>query len=230
MTESAARLASAATRPENVSTGRLVARASEFILLFLGLPALFAFRLLNVPLIPFLLFVMACCLIVLLRDRRFDRRQLVNAAALPTQARSIALTFVLGAAGIALFAALYDPARLFELVEQHPLLWLAIMVLYPLLSVYPQELLYRTFFFHRYRVLFRNRYLMILASATAFGYMHIVFQNVIAVAMTLAGGLLFAHRYDKTRSTLASSLEHALYGCFIFTVGLGWYFYSGSIG
>ena len=47
--------------------------------------------------------------------------------------------------------------------------------------------------------------------------------------LTLAGGLLFAHRYRQTRSLLVTSLEHAVLGQWIFTVGLGEYFLAGTI-
>jgi len=55
--------------------------------------------------------------------------------------------------------------------------WVLIFILYPLFSVYPQELLYRTFFFHRYRPLFGGGWGMVIASALAFGFVHIIFRN-----------------------------------------------------
>ena len=70
---------------------------------------------------------------------------------------------------------------------------------------------------------------MILASAAAFAFLHIIFRNGLAVALTFAGGLLFAARYAQTGSLAASTFEHALYGCWLFTVGLGQFFYHGTI-
>jgi uncharacterized protein len=46
--------------------------------------------------------------------------------------------------------------------------------------------------------------------------------------LTFFGGILFAWRYVETGSLLTSSVEHALYGCWLFTVGLGVYFYHGA--
>jgi membrane protease YdiL (CAAX protease family) len=103
------------------------------------------------------------------------------------------------------------------------------MLAYPVLSVYPQGLLYRAFFFDRYATLFPGKWAMILASAAVFAFLHIIFRNWLAVALTFAGGLLFATRYSETGSMATSSLEHALYGCWLFTVGLGQYFYHGTI-
>jgi membrane protease YdiL (CAAX protease family) len=104
------------------------------------------------------------------------------------------------------------------------------MVGYPLFSVYPQGLIYRAFFFHRYRPLLRvapqtRSWILILVSAATFALMHILFHNWIALALTFPGGILFALRYCNTRSLCVSSLEHALYGCFLFTIGLGQFFY-----
>jgi membrane protease YdiL (CAAX protease family) len=103
------------------------------------------------------------------------------------------------------------------------------MIAYPVCSVYPQELVYRAFFFHRYKGLFPNRLLMIGASALVFSYMHIVFQNSVAVMLTLPGGMLFARTYSDSRSTFAVSFEHALYGCFLLTAGLHSYFLRPDI-
>lgn len=99
-----------------------------------------------------------------------------------------------------------------------------VLVLYPILSVYPQGIVYRMFLMERYRPLFPEAWLMILVSAVAFGFMHIVFRNPFAVVITFAGGLLFAWRYERTGSLLVSSVDHAIYGCLMFTVGLGQYF------
>jgi membrane protease YdiL (CAAX protease family) len=57
--------------------------------------------------------------------------------------------------------------------------------------------------------------------------MHIVYRNPLAVVLTFFGGLIFAWRYKVTNSLLTSSFEHALYGCWLFTVGLGDFFYHG---
>ncbi len=93
----------------------------------------------------------------------------------------------------------------------------------------PQGIVYRAFIFARFRDLFAPDWAIILASAVAFGYVHIVFKNALAVGLTLAAGLLFAYRYWQTGSLLVSSFEHALYGCAIFTIGLGRSFYSGAV-
>ncbi len=118
------------------------------------------------------------------------------------------------------------PALFLSLPLQRPLFWALIMVLYPLLSVWPQEIIFRRYLFHRYERLFGNQ--ITTASAITFGYAHIIFLNPLAVALTLAGGLIFARSYAQTRSLKLTGLEHALYGCLVFTIGLGRYFYTGA--
>ena len=124
---------------------------------------------------------------------------------------------------------LYDPGRLFGFISQRPWLWALVMVLYPALSVYPQGLVYRVFVFHRYRDLFPSRWGSIVASAAAFSAVHVVFENWIAPLLTLAGGLLFGWTYERTRSSLVVGIQHAAFGCYLFTIGLGWHFYHGAV-
>jgi membrane protease YdiL (CAAX protease family) len=114
------------------------------------------------------------------------------------------------------------------LPRQAPALWIAVMFIYPLLSVWPQEMVYRAFIYNRYAPLFGQKWGYVAVSALAFGYVHMIFLNGIAIAMTAFGGFLFARDYARHKSLLLVCLEHALYGCLVFTVGLGRFFYSGA--
>jgi membrane protease YdiL (CAAX protease family) len=140
------------------------------------------------------------------------------------------IVVVFGIVAALLGAAVYflAPQLLFNFVKRTPAFWALVMVLYPILSVYPQGIIYRAFFFERYRGVFPNHMLLIVMSAAAFSFVHIIFRNPIAVVFTLFGGLLFAWSYAETGSLFTSSFEHALYGCWMFTIGLGQYFYKGA--
>jgi len=204
-------------------------RLVEYLLLFFGLVGVYiAVHVPGGP-IPVLLVAAAAIVYYLRRpatgfDRaNFWRRDAVSAA-LPGILTLWAAATVLAVAAVAIF----DRDRLFDLPRREPLLWLAIIVFYPLVSVYPQELLYRAFLLHRYAPVFGYGKKAAAASAAAFGFAHLLFGNVIAVAATIVGGWLFARRYQRTQSLLVVSLEHALYGITIFTVGLGQYFYHGN--
>jgi membrane protease YdiL (CAAX protease family) len=201
----------------------------EFTILFILPPILYILDYLPAPIIPILLLVAVICLIILLRDPTFDRRRLWNVSGLKKCFKRILVQFTFNCVWISAAVWILQPDNLLLFIKEAPIIWGFVMVLYPLFSVYPQELIYRAFFFHRYSSLFPNRWIMIFANALAFGYMHIIFQNYIAVILTVGGGYLFARTYDRSRSILASAVEHALYGCFVFTIGLGLYFYHGAI-
>jgi hypothetical protein len=201
----------------------------EFLLIFLAMPLAYRFLPLRIPALPLLWAVAGYAGWQLLRDPRFNRTHLWNAGALPAHLGSLLALFIFVALLLWLAVRWFAPHLLWSFVRQHPAFWAVVMVAYPVLSVYPQGLLYRAFFFERYRFLFPGRWEMIVASAVAFAFLHIIFRNPIAPAFTLVGGLLFAFRYEQTGSLAASCLEHALYGCWLFTVGLGSYFYHGTI-
>lgn len=82
--------------------------------------------------------------------------------------------------------------------------------------------------FDRYKTAFSPR-VLVLVSGVGFGFAHIVFGNWVAPVLCVIGGIMFAQTYARTRSLALVSLEHALYGDFIFTLGLGRYFYHGAV-
>ena len=218
-------------RLEDVARHSRLFLLSEFLLLFIGLPlALFFGLASHLPPLPVLWLVAAYCLVVLLRDPAFDRRQLWNAAPLRRELPQILALFAAGVVVVATLVRLYAPSLFLILPRTQPGFWALILVGYPVFSVYAQALIYRAFLFHRYRQLLPSApatgsATLILASAVTFSLMHILFHNWIAPALTFPGGILFASRYANTRSLAVSSFEHALYGCFLFTIGLGQFFF-----
>lgn len=127
--------------------------------------------------------------------------------------------------GIAIITTVYmlfsDIENLFVVVLNKPLKWLMLLFFYSFFSVYPQELIYRTFYFRRYEALFSNQNLFLLVNAIVFSLAHLFFKNSLVIVLTFIGGLLFALTYKRTKSTLLVSIEHAIYGCWLFTVGMG---------
>lgn len=197
--------------------------------LFVVIPLLFFFRVIPKQFNPLLLLFLAVVVLWLLlrRDPTFDTQMLWNLGAVRTQWKFVLARTAILCALIALGVWLFFPERMFILVRRAPVLWLAVMVLYPFLSVYPQEVFFRAFFFHRYRRLMGQGFGAIVAGATLFGFVHIVFGNWISVLLSGAGGLLFARTYLTSGSLALASIEHALYGNFIFTIGLGEFFFHG---
>ena len=203
-------------------------RAIEFLLLFFAGPALFAYARHRIPAIPALWVLTAGCLSVLLRDPGFDRGRLWNAAVFPLYAPQILALFAGAAVAGAALVLRFAPGVFLNFPRSNPGLWALVMLLYPVLSVYPQGIVYRVFVFERYRELFGAGGGMVLASAAAFAWVHIVFRNRLALVLTFVAGALFAIRYLQTGSLFVSAAEHALYGCGIFTIGLGRSFVHGA--
>lgn len=205
-------------------------RLTEFALLFVAAPLLLAFRLIRVHIILGLLAAALICLLALLCDRGFPKRRLWNSSRFLPRLALVLGTFIVCGALLTGLTAWLMPKEFLYLVRTRPAIWQVIMILYPLLSVYPQEIVYRAFLFHRYRVVFPRPWMLVCASAVAFGLAHVYFWNWTAVGLSLLGGFLFAWTYRRTESLLMAVIEHSLFGCLIFTVGLGEFFYHGTAG
>lgn len=206
--------------------------AAEFALVFLGLPLLAWWQgeALRRWIIPQILLLALVCLVILWRDPAFDRHAL---RAFPRHWQPclvrIGLTFLAGGAALLGWAAWSEDIELFSFPRQRTELWLLVLVLYPLVSALAQELIFRVFLFHRYRALFATPGRRVLASAAAFALAHLILGNWQAPALSLLGGLLFAWTYARTRSLPLVVLEHGLWGDWLFTLGLGRYFYGGHL-
>jgi len=193
---------------------------AELLVIFVGLPLGYRFSPVRIPALPLLWLAAGYALWRQGRDSSFDRHWLWNPAPLAGHLREMLVIFFAAALVLWIGVRWLAPQLVWSFMRQYPSLWAALMVLYPLLSVYPQGIIYRAFFMHRYARLFPAGWVMLVASAAAFAFLHIIFGNLISVVLTLFGGMLFAWRYAETRSLLTSSVEHALYGCWLFTVGL----------
>lgn len=199
----------------------------EFTLLFIVIPLIFYFEWVNIPKIPSLVFLTLFALVVLLRDRTFDRAKLRNIQTGRSFFLTILKRFALVSIVLTIYTYLFFPDLFFVFPKTRPLIWIIVMIFYPLLSALPQELVYRSFLFQRYKILFPRDTVMIIVSSVAFSFLHIMYDNFHAIMLSLLGGLLFTLTYYKSKSLFWVSVEHALYGCFVFTVGLGRFFYEG---
>jgi uncharacterized protein len=207
---------------------RLLFLALEFAGVFVIVPLLIYYRRIpNMP-IPYLLTAALLAFLVLRRDSTFNFSQLTAWGNVRPFLSAILVRDTVCIAGLGIAVYFLAPQHLFSLIRRSLRLWALIFLLYPLLSVYPQELLYRAFFFHRYQPLFGRGWGMLAASALAFGFVHIIFRNWLAVGLCVIGGFLFSLTYQTSGSLLLACLDHAIFGNFLFTIGLGQFFYHGS--
>lgn len=152
-----------------------------------------------------------------------------NACITRRELARIFVRFAVCAAALSALTYWLAPELLLGFVREKPGFWALVMLLYPLISVVPQEIIFRRYVFARYAALFTPRVLL-LVSGVGFGFAHVVFGNWVAPLLCVIGGIMFAQTYARSRSLALVSLEHALYGDFVFTLGLGRYFYHGTVG
>ncbi len=203
----------------------------EFSLIFVGLPlAGYGLRAdLNNWLLPALIILTAVCCLLLLTDPHFKRFRLTGLGEFSAVKKRITTFFLVGALFSGVFYAIVNQDNWFSYPLHSPGRWLMLLVLYPLLSVLPQELIFRTYFFHRYKRIMPNKMVRVWVSALVFALAHLVYANWVALALSFIGGLMFAYTYAHSRSTMVCVLEHSAWGLWIFTLGLGSYLDSGAI-
>jgi len=143
--------------------------------------------------------------------------------------KPVLIRWVLACIAMTVFIYFYDPGRMFGLMERAPLFIPFLMIAYPVLSALPQELVFCSFFFQRYKAFFGEGMMMVWASAIIFAYAHVLYINPVAPTLSLFGGLIFALTYLRTKSLALVTIEHGLYGNYLFIVGLGYYFYGGAV-
>ena len=131
--------------------------------------------------------------------------------------------------GLFIFTFYVFPEKLFIVQKSNPGFIWKIMIFYPFFSALPQEFIFCMFFFARYKSFFGEKTLMVAMSSLAFFLAHILFINWVAPVLGLVGGIIFAGTYKKTKSLLMVSIEHSLYGDTLFFIGLGWFFWGGSV-
>ncbi|MCK8129249.1 CPBP family glutamic-type intramembrane protease [Pseudoalteromonas sp. 2CM39R] len=195
----------------------------EFTLIFVSLPLLgfFLRAYLANWLIPALIILMAVCGMLLLSDPHFKRFRLTSLGQFSAVKRRLFSFFFLGALFSGMFYGIMNQENWFSLPRNSFNDWLMLLLLYPILSVMPQELIFRTYFFHRYKRIMPSKTVRILVSASVFALAHIVYANVLAVLLAFLGGLLFSYTYAQSRSTFVCVIEHSLWGLWMFTLGLG---------
>lgn len=204
--------------------------ATEIAVLYLAMPIItlhlvLGYRLPLFTVLPGLVIVFAGILVL---DRSFSFRRELSSGFRPRHLIWILATFLVLGGIVAFVVSELMPSQFLAMPRERTAIWQRVVTFYPLLSVIPQEIAYRTFFFHRYGPLFRHhRWALIGINGLLFGFGHVLFGNWLAVAGTALTGMIFAYRYERTRSLWAVFIEHTLWGWLVFTVGLGGYFFTG---
>jgi len=204
---------------------KIILRIIEFVLLFFGIPLLIYidrdFVHPSVIILPVLVFIF----LILKKTTDFTFRELfrwgVPGATLRRNGMIVVVCLVLMFA----YTALFEPDQLLNLIRSNPLVFLAMCIFYPVFSAFGQEIIYRTFLFRRYGVLFPKQWAFVVASGIAFSFVHIVYYDPVSMILTLIGGIYLARVYWQTRSVLFTAVLHGVLGIIVFGVGLGQYFW-----
>ena len=210
---------------------------SEFVGLFVGVPLLMAAyfdRVLawgalgSFSLIATIWVLAGLAATLLAVTPGFTFRRIFNGAVF-AEWRLIVGMAALSAAVCVGFVLLLLPGRLLELPLERTVLWLIIVIAYPILSAFPQEVIYRSLFFERYGSLFPSMPAAIAANGAAFGLGHLFFMNPVTVGMTALGGALIGWAYlARGRSLMLAWVLHSLAGQIIFTSGIGIFFFHAG--
>lgn len=202
----------------------------EFVLLCIALPTVIITERLAPYMFAFLWGSAGYCWLVL-RVRYHEHLQDIWKWKAVTWAhmKPILIRWIICCILMTVFIYFYDPDRMLNLWVRRPGFIFFLFVLYPVLSALPQEFIFCSFFFKRYHRFFPSVVAKVIASAIVFAYAHMLFINPVAPTLSLVAGLIFAHTYSKHHSLALVTIEHGLYGNFLFLIGLGWYFYGGAV-
>ena len=189
----------------------------EFFLIFVIFPTLLIFKILPKSALYLGFLLIFFWAFYILRNERFLTK--FN----PKFLILILARFLIFGAILCVFALNLGKFNL-ELPKNHTKFWLILIFIYPLVSAFTQEFIYRKFFFYSYSEILRS--LIIPINALLFAYLHLLYIGYLAFLLTLVGGTLFALTYKRTNSLILCAIEHGIYGDLVFTIGLGRYFYQ----
>lgn len=207
-----------------MADGEKSRRIREIIIIYIVLPLLVKYlfdlegMLKVIPVLVLAVFV----LIILLRDSTFPNGLLVRWA--PVEWKWLLVRVAVVSLFTLVVVWFWYPHLLFEFPQKKVTHYLPALAAYPFISVLPQELVFRSWYYHRYKTVFSDKTSAVFVNSLCFAFMHVVYNNWIAIAGAFAISFIFSYNYHKYRSLPVLVLEHFLYGLVIFTVGLGKFF------
>lgn len=194
--------------------------AFEFFLVYIGLPLCCCLNIWTLPRWGTLVLLSIFAFLIVVGDPSYNKDHLMKLRFPLKIHMNILKRFAVSAAALILFAVLILPDHSLVFSGNNFLRWFIGAVVYTCLSAFPQEIIYRVFFFFRYKDIFPG-YLINIASIFSFSFLHIIYGNFIAMFLTLIGGYYFCKTFNQTGSLAIVGLEHSVYGYFLFTIGIG---------
>ena len=139
----------------------------EFILIFIFLPITLFFIPATKVIFTTLYIVFFFYLLSLKRDNTFNFSSLKNK---PDWKFILLYFFIFSFLGL-FYTFLVDRSLFFIFPRENPKVWLLVIILYPLFSVIPQEVIYRVFFLQRYKdILSKNLFIKYTVNSFIFSF------------------------------------------------------------
>jgi hypothetical protein len=199
-------------------TTKKVLLAFEFSLVFIGLPLCCCLNIWTLPRWGTLVLLSFFAFFTVIGDPLYKKNNLAKIRFDKKTFVIILKRFTISAAALVMFAVFVLPNHSLVFSGNNFLNWFLGAVVYTVFSAFPQEILYRVFFLFRYKDLFPGTSINV---ASILSFLHIIYGNIIAVFLTFIGGYYFCKTYNKTGSLILVGFEHAAYGYFLFTIGIG---------
>ena len=195
-------------------------KIKEFFLLFIIIPVLFAldFYWVYKAIIGISGFIYVVYVLLKIEGKQFKISKELD---WNTFLKKLLLRFLWIVIATSLFVYFTDEELLFKVFVSNWRKWLMFTIMYIVFSVYPQEIIFRTFFFERYSELFPKKSVIVFLNATIFALAHVFYRNALVVAITFVGGWLFARTFYRTGSTLMVTIEHIIFGSWLYLIGMG---------
>lgn len=201
-------------------------RRAEFIGFYIVLPVVLALVMPPRALFPVLLGMTAVGLWLLARTDGFEWAELRRGRVDGWLVAGFAVVVVAVSAGA---VEAFAPASFLGLIRRNPEFYGVIVVLYPILSALPQELLFRVLYYRRYGALLPGGGAGLALNGAVFSLAHLMFWSWVVSAMTFAGGAIFAWAYARRGSFPLAVVLHSVAGWVLFGIGLGAFFYLGNV-
>ena len=94
-----------------------------------------------------------------------------------------------------------------------------LFLIYLIFSVIPQEIIFRYYFFIRYKNVFKNKYILITTNSLVFSIFHVIYFDLKIIFITFLGSLIFSINYIKFNSLILVILQHFFFGQILFVLG-----------
>jgi len=200
-------------------------KSLELVILFITLPVLMKYELIPLPRILTLLIVFIGVLFISIKYKYLDKNWYKLPKLDHKYWQKMGIIYIGSFIFFIAYIYFFLDQKPFVIIRERPILMIVISIFYPLVSAFPQEVIYRTFYFERYKDILNTNQLLI-SNMIVFSFLHVIYNNLPAIILTFLSGLIFTYNYHRRRSLMLITIEHSILGLIVFITGMGRYFYK----